>query len=303
MALNTDFAFEGFRIIRERPQLVIYWTLLSLIKFGGGLLILSAIAGPSYMEWQRLMPEMADHANDQVFLNKLQGLLLAIAPAYFLVVICWQFIDGAIYAAVLRAVNKSAPYRFGYFNFNKETWRMGLISLLIYALILIILLGLMFLVLIIVALTSAIPGLMVIASFVGFLGVMFAILWAYVRLSFSWAASFDEGKLAINEGLKLTRGIAWPLFGGYALAVMMTLVVGFLVQIIFNLITLAVKGEELKQLASAFSPDLSSVEALMTPDSLVFVVSMACQWSLIASLMMGATAAAYRQVKGLNEPS
>jgi hypothetical protein len=303
MALNTDFAFEGFRIIRERPQLVIYWTLLSLLKFGGGMLILSALAGPAYMEWVRLVPDMAEHANDQVFLGKLQGLMLSIAPAYFLVILCWQFIDGAIYAGVLRAVTKSVPYRFGYLDFNKESWRMGLVSLIIYALILVILMGLMFLVLIIIALTSAIPGLMVIASFVGFLGVLFAILWAYVRLSFSWVASFESGKLAFNEGLKLTRGIVWPLFGGYALAVMMTLVVGFLVQIIFTLIMLAVKGEELKQLSQAYTPDYTTIEALLTPDSIVFVVAAACQWSLVASLMMGATAAAYRQVKGAPEPN
>jgi hypothetical protein len=275
MALTTDFALEGFRIVRERPVLLVYWTLLSLIKFAGGMLALSVLAGPEWMEWQRIMPEVTERANDATFVAKIEGLMQVVGPACLGIFAVWQLIDGILYAAILRSVNKATPYRFGNLTFGAESWRMGVVSLMVYALLLVIFFGLMFLVVIISTLTAAEPGLVVIAQFVCSLGVVFALIWAFVRLSLSWAASADLKRLGLTESMKITRGLAWPLFGGYALSAILSLVVSYLVQLIFALITLGLKGGALDELASAFNPDFTTPETLLTPDSLIFILASA----------------------------
>jgi hypothetical protein len=299
MALNTDFALEGFRIIRERPQLVLYWVFLCLIKVAGGMAVISLMAGPQMMEMQRLFPEIMEKANDPAFSDKLDAVMQTVLPANLVVFLGWQLIDGILFAAIMRAVNKSVPYRFGYLTLGPEAWRMALTNLLVWVLLLVILFGLTFLVLIILSVTQGEPGLALIASFVGTLGIVFALLWAWVRLSLSWAATADKGRLAIAEGLKLTRNQAGTLFRGYALSALLGLVVTYLVQIIFTLAALGIKGGGLSQLAATHAPDTTSLETLMQPDSLIFIVVSAVSMPLSASLTIGATAAAYRQLKGL----
>ena len=44
MALPFDFAFEGFRIIRERPKLIAFWGVVSLFGYGVMAFILIALA-------------------------------------------------------------------------------------------------------------------------------------------------------------------------------------------------------------------------------------------------------------------
>jgi len=47
MNLTFDFAFEGFRIIRERPKLIAFWGAITLFGYGVMSLIMVHMAGPA----------------------------------------------------------------------------------------------------------------------------------------------------------------------------------------------------------------------------------------------------------------
>ncbi|MEI9902796.1 MAG: hypothetical protein WDN06_01545 [Asticcacaulis sp.] len=46
MALNIDFAFEGFRVIRARPQLIPIWGLVLLVFYAGFFYLMATMMGP-----------------------------------------------------------------------------------------------------------------------------------------------------------------------------------------------------------------------------------------------------------------
>ncbi|MBW8881413.1 MAG: hypothetical protein JF615_08330 [Asticcacaulis sp.] len=88
--------------------------------------------------------------------------------------------------------------------------------------------------------------------------------WLSVRLSLNAVQSFDQGRIDLFGSFALTRGVFWPLFGGYLMAWLLQTAVAWLCQTAIELDMLLTGGIDLP---------------------------------LIAGIAYGAPAAAYRELK------
>lgn len=63
-----------------------------------------------------------------------------------------------------------------------------------------------------------------------------AMIWASLRASLIFAASLDQGKLAVVEGWKATKGLVWQLLGTGLLAYLISLAVSIVVAIVIMIV-------------------------------------------------------------------
>lgn len=215
----VDAAFEGFRIVRDKPGLILAWTgfyLLSLLAMVGVLLI---GLGPKLLT---IAPaEMgAGGARDLDQLLARFGLpVLIVLP---MALIMTTMLAGAVYRSVLRPEEKTHSY----LKFGMDELRL---------------LGLSLLVVILFAVLSAVYGWVVfglahrlegfaygLVTFLASVGGVVLTLWLAVRLSLSAAMTFAERKIRIWAAWKQTRGHAPRLLAMWGMTILFVFLVTLL---------------------------------------------------------------------------
>jgi hypothetical protein len=289
MPLSLDFAFEGFRIIREKPKLILFWGLVLLIGGGLGQLLLVAIGGPALERLAGLAP-----STDPNVLLPLYSKLFA---AYAALLPVLMVTNAIIACAVFRATWGEPDDRFGYLRFGADEWRQIAVSILF----LLIYLALAFAVSLIAGPIAGLAGDKAGAVAAPVLALGFAaIVVILLRLSLCNVQSFDQKRITMFDSWKLTRGRGWTLLGGYVVAGIMAVFVVALCGAIYGAVTIGLYGGDWSTLNIWLTqPDMTSLQAYLKPLMIGWLIYSNLFISpLVIALLSGAQAAAYRTLAG-----
>ncbi len=292
MPLSLDFAFEGFRIIREKPKLILFWGLVLLI--GGGLtqVLFVAIAGADYERVQALSPTMDQAAVLSLMTRAFPNLALAIGAILPIELVMTAILS----CAVFRAAWGDKDDRFGYLRFGADEWRQVAVQVLL------MLVGFGLFVAIATAAVaigsafgSTAQGAAISVALLVF-GLVF-VAFALLRLSLCAAQSFDRKTVNVFGSWTLTAKHGWTLLGGYVVAAVMAVLVYLLCGGIFSALVAIIDGGQLS--VAAARPDMTSLQAYLKPLTIAgMVYSYVFIAPLITALRLGAQAAAYRTLAG-----
>ena len=310
MPLSLDFAFEGFRIIREKPKLVLFWGLVLLI---GGVLIqilMVAIAGPDFDRMQALGPErvmtlMAAPNPDPAMMAMMQRGAVASLAAIPIFLVTSAILSCAVFRAIWiqgsgsmqgSEVGARANDRFGYLTVGADEVRQLIVTVLYYLLGFILFLAVSIAASLVASVTGAaapaVAGALTLAGLV----VVFLIM---VRLSLCAVQSFDRKTIDLFGSWALTAKHGWTLLGGYVVTGVMAAFVYILCSGIFGAILMAANGGQLGAVDHLVHTDETSLQAYFTPLTIVsMVIGNLFVSPLLVALLTGAPAAAYRTLAG-----
>lgn len=290
MASSVDFAFEGFRIIRERPILIAWWGALLLLNLIICIFIL-AQAGVPLTQNMSLEKEAAEGIE---LIRQTGAVLLAalIGMVFYAVMTC------AVYRAVLGGYSPS----YGYLRLGMDEVRQ---VVLIFSLVLMVLVVMMLSIVPLMILNGLLSLIAqaVAKALVPTVGSLVALaatllnVWLAVRLSMVSVQSFDEKRLNLLGSLVLTRGRFWTLLGGFAVVFGLVLFVGILFYVIYMAIAAWITGVEIVTIADVPAPDFSSLNTLLSPVNAAYVAVNTIVSPLTTALGVGAVAAAYQNLK------
>jgi len=287
MNLTFDFAFEGFRIIRERPKLIAFWGAITLFGYGVMSLIMVYMAGPA------LAQALSMIRSGKMDPATLGALNLQITPAILFCAPVYILMSSVLACAVCRAAFGETDDRLGFLAFGRQELRI----IAVRALSLVILFGTMaglsalasvLALLIPAGSTAAAAGI----QSLGFILSIGVTLWLGIRLSLNGAQSFDLKRFDLFGSFNLTRERFWSLFTGYAVAFALAQVVAFLCDKIIEAIQVLALG--LNVTGEIRMPDMTSVDSFLTPSALIAtVLTFAFVMPLGISIELAAPAAAY----------
>ena len=309
MPLSLDFAFEGFRIIREKPKLILFWGLVLLI--GGTLsqVLMVAIAGPDFERMQALGPErmfaaMSNPTPDPGTLAMAQNISTAFAAAVPILLITSAILSCAVFRATWvqgsRGIQESggiggrADDRFGYLRVGIDEARQLVVTILYYVLAMVLILADS----IVSDLVASVAGGAIVAAALSLAGLVVVAL-LLVRLSLCGVQSFDRKKIDVFGSWTLTSKQGWTLVGGYVVTGVMTAFVYLLCTGIFGAFVVAINGAHLAAVNHLVNKDATSMQAYFTPLTIAWtVIGNMLVSPLLVALMTGAQAAAYRTLAG-----
>jgi hypothetical protein len=303
MKLSVDFAFEGFRIIRQNPIVILVWGVISLIGNGIGIYALTAMAGPELQQLQA-MKGGANAATDPQVVFSLLGKIL---QAYSVLIPIVVVTSAIVICAVYRSVFDSRKGGFAFLALGMDELRqilLGIVMVFVFlgvyivtGLIASIVGGLIFLVLTMVAKPLAFIGIVVgVVVFIWFFS------WALIRLSLNSVQSFAEKKFNLFGSVALTQGHSLTLFIGYVVMGLMAILVYCLCLLIYAAIAAGVSHGQLSALAPLMQSggSMAALDGFKNPVVLAYYLVM---YLLVTPLMMalsyGAPAAAYRVLAGV----
>lgn len=234
----TEAAFEGFRVVRRKPVLVLLWGAVYLAMF----LVMFGVGSGSFARIMTLAQAAEQSAEPS--LEDVRQLAMAYVGLSWLAPV-GLVVAAVLSAAVARAVLRPAEDAWGYLRLGKDELRVMAVSVVIS-----VMLGLASAIGFVVIGTIAHLGgasgqavMFLIALLLG-LGLVALLIWAAVRLSLAVPMTLDRGRIVILESFKATRGHFWPLLGMSVIVFIMTMVVSLLGSIVAMPITLMTGGLE-----------------------------------------------------------
>ncbi|ESQ84513.1 hypothetical protein AEAC466_09175 [Asticcacaulis sp. AC466] len=296
MNLTFDFAFEGFRLIRQRPKLIALWGAITLFGHGVISLILVQMAGPAITRFGQLMTDAsATGTFDPV---AIEAQLQIIMPAMIMCVPVYILMSSVLACAICRASLGETDDRLGFLSFGLPEIRMiALRSVMALGLIGVLLTGGL------LGQIVAVSGNAQVAQGMTTLGFLVAggiAVWLGIRLSLNGPQTFDTGRFNLFGSFNLTRERFWSLFTGYATAGALALVVQFLCDKVIEAIQVLSLG--LKVTGDIVPPDMSNMSAFLVPHSIILLfLTFGIVTPLMAAITLGAPVAAYRVLREKGE--
>lgn len=285
----TDAAFEGFRITRERPRILLIWAgFYLIISFLMPILLVT-------MGGQDLMALEAAASSPDADPNAALDNLAALAPLYAIMLPAGLAVQAVLAAAVYRAILRPAESRYGYLRLGGDELRLAVLTL-IYFLITIVAVSVVVLVGGIVGgLAYSVMGSPLVGVALGmfFLGLLF---YAAVRLSLAPVITFAEQRITVFDSWRLTKGQFWRLVGAYVLAIASVVVVLVLAMVIFMAVAAILAGGDITAVSAIFTPDLSSIGAYFTVPMIAYTIFGAVLNAFYYAVLVAPAAVAYREL-------
>ena len=280
----TDAAFEGFRLTREQPRMVLFWALALLaLNIVTALLLVSLVGG----EWEEIQAALQTRDPSP---EESVAMFRRLLPIYAVTLPLSLLTAAVLQAAVCRAVFGEPGGRRGWLRLGADELRVLATQTALAALF--------FLVLVVgavlVGLLAAAAG-GGLAGFLLFMGLVALLLWLSVRLSLAPAQTFAERRIRVFGSWRLTRRQGWKLFGTYVLALALAVTVSLLALAIYAAL-MTVIGGGVAAAGAMFRPDYSSLAAYFTPGVILGQVVGALISALFNALMLAPGAVAYRSL-------
>ena len=286
----TRAAFEGFRLIRARPWVILGWALFYAVALaviiGGGVLIFGTSALAELAAGQ-------DRHYDS--LEEAMPLLSALGAFLAFLFITLMIVASIQLAAVYRAVLRPTDRGFAYMKFGADKLRQ-IVLMILFMVLHGLIWGGIFGALIALHAQGYIDGPGAVASYLAggmiacFLSVFFGI-----RLSLAPPMTFARRRLHLGRAWDLTRGSFWPLLGMFVLALIFAIILSMAADLIGQAVMGAVgvsafswHDPETYDFASLSSPLLGALAVY----GLIYVLSQALQ----LAVFYGPQAAAYRDL-------
>jgi hypothetical protein len=283
----TEAVFAGFRFVKERPATILVWaaylllllvvTTVAMVDIGGDSLTSLAIA------FQGSNPDPA----------QLSKLAEQLAPASLFGQLMITVFGSVLATAILRVRLSPGPHAWGGLRLGGDELRM---------------LGATLLVMVCVAFVSLVAQTL--ADFVAPAVVQMAILGIgllvtlalQVRLSLVGVVCQAEGRISLPRSFHLTRGLFWRLVGAYVLLGAITLVILFLLAVIFAALMGAAAvalGGGVNQMALALEGRFTDLNPLLA--GLYVLFDLAMVWVMVVFLAVFLSIASEAYKTGLLE--
>jgi hypothetical protein len=289
----TDAALSGFRVVREHLKTVGIWAILMTVASLIVSIATIKLAGPQMAAMMELSAEQ--NSDPQATLKAMEGMgpLFLFSAAYSLV------IYSILLAGVNRLVLRPQDSAGAYLRLGADELRQAGVLLLVNLILLAAYFGLVIVAGVVIGIGVAVGGgpVGVILGVLLFIGVLAAMVFLAVRLSFAGVLTFDKGKVSIRDSWDLTKGRFWPLFGAYFVALVLAVVVYALMLVIIAVIGASLGGG-LAAMADAFNPDMSSLESFFTPAGIVRTLFSGLLSVLVLLIVFAPVPTIYAQLKG-----
>lgn len=291
----TDCAFAGFRLMRERPKVILAWAVfLLLASLLSSAILIAFGAGQAMADLQAL--QASDNEDPAVVMHALSqlGPLLAVLPVLNL----------GIYAVLLAAANRAflrpGDKALGAFRFGRDELRVAGLMILMFLVWLGYLVAVAFLGTLIVTIAQFLGGtLAALLEIILIVGSFAGVLYGWVRLSLALPMTVDQGEIILFRSWKLTHGHFWHLFGAYLLTAVVLVVVAllmFIVSVGLLAATAALMGGRIGDLPRMMQPNATSFAAYFTPGVFLFVVLNALISAALLAIWAGPPAEAYLEL-------
>lgn len=302
--LSVDFAFEGFRLIRNKPWVVVTWGLVTLV-------LTVAVCAGIYFAAKPFLPQL-QNLPTQTDPKVMMGLMAAIIPTYIIVIIVAMLVSAVYHCAVYRAVlGGRGGVGLGYMRIGGDEFRQVGVNFVMFLLfvaaeIAVVLGGIAIYAGVNVA---AKQGAAVAAVVVYGIAVIVALIWVAVRLSLYPVQTFETRSINLFGSWRLTKGHFWVLFAGYIIAILLTLLVSEAGGLLSQVIVGGVTGNPFPGGTMPFTPDntpkdFNAMMAMFTGPAIL--ISIGLRLFLVAPLTLAIAnapaMAAYRTLNG-RQPS
>ncbi|WP_312163407.1 hypothetical protein [Phenylobacterium sp.] len=287
----TDAAFEGFRLTRERPKVVLIWAaFLFLVS------VCSAVYLISIGQEARAVLEASaaqQSPDPQVFLSTMRDLL----PMMVMGLLVQCVMAAAVYRILLRPDDKG----FAYLKIGMDELRLAALTF-IYVILACITMVVVVLIAALIAAAASFAGqgpaiLVGAATEMFFLGMLF---YVGVRLSLAPAMTFAQRRIAIFDSWRLTHGQFWRLTGAYVLAICGIVVIAVLVLTIFSALVAVAVGGDIQAVGKMFSPDQTSLASYFSPVMIAYLLVAGWVYAVYYAVVIAPAAVAYR---ALSQPA
>jgi len=300
MKLTFDFAFEGFRLIRERPKLIAFWGAITLFGYGLMSLIMVYYAGPSLISLAAMSKSLSGMTTspDAGTLSAMASVMQQVIEALLMCAPIHIIMSAVLLCAICRAALGEGDDSLGYLSFGMAELRMITLVFANFAVLFGVWIGAVLAgSLVSVLFGLVVPPLMPVLQSLNMLVSGGIVAWVGLRLSFNAPQTFETQKFNLFGSFALTRGRFWPLFVGYALAIALAQVVAFLCDKVIEAVQVLSLG--LKVTGELSLPDISSLAAFLTPSTLILLIlTGAIVAPLTYAIQFAAPVAAYRRLKG-----
>lgn len=219
----TDAVFEGFRITRQKPVLLLWLGLVYAVISA----ITVALAYQSFVELMGFVATIqAGQEPDEALAMQLLGAygrVIAVALPLSLVA------SAIIWPAIVRSVLTPEDSRFGYLRLGRDelnTFVVVLALSLVWGAALVLAGAIVGLAALAGVAFAVLTGLLV------FFGLVAFALWFGVKFSLAVPITVAEKRIAIMDSFRMTKGHFWPLLGMAFLAGILSFGVNLLVNII-----------------------------------------------------------------------
>ena len=220
MTLSSEFAFEGFRLLKKKPWLFMAWGLAYVLL---AVAISAAMNGPFIQLIDHAKSLEAGSQSGKPDIKTVLDFYAAFLPILALAAPLGLIVGAMFRAAVFRAILAPKDKGLFYFKLGGDELRqlvvMLAVSIISALLFLAVSLGAGLLIAATVAatsmLTSLAKGLIIaLVSIVVVCAALFFIFTFMVRISLAGAQTFATKEIRIFESVNLTQGNAWNLFVG-----------------------------------------------------------------------------------------
>jgi hypothetical protein len=300
----ADVALEGFKVVRHKPLIILFWGILLLISNVAGLVFMISTGSGAAMADMEALNRQITADPQSVDTGAVLDVLARLLNGFALTVAISLVIGALLRAAAYRAVLNPAQSSFGYLRLGADEFRQFVVSVAISLVLFVVYLlaavaagivgGILAFVLAMIS-----PALIIIPMFLALIAALAAVIYFWTRLSLAGPQTLAEGKLNLFGSWKLTKGRFWPVFGSYFIAAILALVVLVLGLIIASAPTFAIGGAE--GFTALSQPDYSSFAAYFTPAMIAYVVVMAFAMAQCYAVFVCPAAAIYRSITGAAE--
>ena len=298
----TDAAFEGFRLVRRNPVVLVAWTAL----YGALNLAVLFAMGPvleQLVDWQGQANALESSNPDDLSavwalmadFGQIMAQMAWMIPALMVV-------EAMLLAAVARGVLKSRTGgTFGYLKLGMDEVRVLVVTFVLGLLMTLVAVGAVIAVTIVImaARTAGIGAWSGLVAVLGMIAVVVLLIWLAVRLSLAVPITVAERRFAFFDSFSLTRGRFWPLLGMAIIAGVMVMVI----QLLSTVVSLPIgmmSGIETWSMGPDSSPeDLRAALDIGNPWVIATVMVDAIVKALTVGVLYAPFSAAYRDIKGL----
>ena len=290
----TDAAYEGFRIVRERPRTI---GVMALIQLVVSILVGICLSSLSPEARAAMGDPMIGQDNPIRAVAMLGEILRVELAVMALLILQLSVVNCALYRMILRPDDRGLFY----FRLGGDELKMLLSILAVVA----VMFGASIASATVFGIAGAFLGAVglspIALSGVSLAGMFMVLAWLAVRLSLAGPMTFTDRRVRVFEAWAFTRGSFWKLFRTYLVSTALAAAVWALAYVIFTGVTVVIHGGTgaLKQLGGA---DLPTAAPWASPISIAYLLMNVLVNPLVYPVIIAPPAVIWRRLQGARMP-